>query len=203
MLVVPGSAAEAAALAVVGTMQVMLSYPDRDMDVTSDHRTVFDLSGAAGMFEVDAATKQVRAVSGAGVRHCTISVSFAHEDVVCDMVGTITVRVADFVTLAVSATPSPSYSGSTMVNANLLSAIGGSSPLIYEAAALRPEMVLTNRFKLEPPLSATSFDAEDSDELPSTTTTVAGLMFVPDAEGTVEVRRMFAGVRAVTRWWYQ
>jgi hypothetical protein len=140
MLVVPGSAAEAAALAVVGTMQVMLSYLDREMDVTSDHRTVFDLSGAAGMFEVDAATKQVRAVSGADVRHFTISVSFAHEDVV----GTITVRVADFVTLAVSATPSPSYSGSTTVDANLLSAIGGSSPLIYEAAAPRLEMVLTN-----------------------------------------------------------
>jgi hypothetical protein len=60
------------------------------------------------------------------------------------VVGTITTQLADFVALAVSATPSPSYSGSTTVDANLLSAIGGSSPLIYEAAALRLEMVLTN-----------------------------------------------------------
>jgi hypothetical protein len=54
-----------------------------------------DLS-AAGMFELDAATKQVRAVSGAGVGHCTRNVSFAHEDVV----GTITVQLADFVALS-------------------------------------------------------------------------------------------------------
>jgi hypothetical protein len=195
MLVIPGSAAEAAGLAVVGTM---LSYPGREVDaqfrlvylagrvhvdllalhpskprvsphflnqiwreysgasarllhaiavvrlfhhlvsLAAEDNSNLDLS-AAGMFELDAATKQVRAVSGAGVGHCTRSVSFAHEDVV----RTITVQLADFVALVVSATPSPSYSGSTTVYVNLLSSIGGSSPLIYEAAALRLEMVLT------------------------------------------------------------
>jgi hypothetical protein len=76
MAVVPGSAAEMAGLPSSGTVQVLLSYQDRDVDMTSDPRTIFDLTEANGLFEIDPDTKSIRALVGAGVgvgnNHCAI-----------------------------------------------------------------------------------------------------------------------------------
>jgi len=104
------------------SITVSLVYPSGSIDMTSDPRTIYDLSLSNGLFAVQqGALPSARIVisqgnsSGTGI----LTVRFSHEQISQQ----VSIVVASTVRIDLLATPSPSFSGSLFVNVSSLRAI--------------------------------------------------------------------------------
>jgi hypothetical protein len=193
MIVHSGGAAELAGLPISARIQVTLEYRDRVADVTSDPRTIFDLSAANGLFEID---KQLGVLRGAPGNHVgvglgTIVVRFEHEDVT----GECVLQLADFDDLIVLATPYPQYDGSAEQEIDTLSPVFGSEPVVFESASLTASMLLTNNVRISLPAQGVEYLL--TDDLKKRTTHVSvdsNGVLVPHDTGVVQIRCSIHGV---------
>ena len=189
LFVVPGDPGAAAGLATEATIVVQLEYAGRTIDVTSDPRTHFNLTGVPGMFTVDKAAKQIRATPGSAPGQGRIRVQFDHEAVEAEVL----VEVAAFAKLQGRATPYPRYAGSDGASATTVSLIGGSSPLRYEQAEMRVQMEFSNGHQVQLDSSVVKFAVPVGASIVS----AKGPVITGLAAGTAQVTASFSGHSAV------
>lgn len=192
LFVPPGGPASAAGVATEAKIVVMLEYAERFVDVTSDPRTVFDLSAVKGMFKIDAESGVIRSVRGAARGgKGSVRVSFTHENVTADAL----IELALVERLLVHATPYPSYPSSNDVRLTTLHVIGGAAPTLYEQAALLVSMTLTNGHVVQIDNQRAAFSVKGNSK--EMVAIVQGARIRGIAGGDIRIQAVFAGESAV------
>ena len=178
MLTVPANAA-AACVPVEAELRVALVYPGgRTVRMEADARTLVAVpDGLVLRREHGKLYIQTTASTASGV--CALTVTFEHDGAAA----TVPAEVVRFKEFAVTARPHPAFPGSADMNAAVLRAVHGTSPVTFEQAQLRCDMVYSNGQQCNA-LPGATFEIESTT---STATLLPHGILKPTSSGRVNI----------------
>ena len=174
------------------------SGPSRDM--TLDPRTVYDVSGANGVFTLDQSGGRVTVVATSILGMGELRVGFSNQAYE-NVTAAIVVRVVGFGSLSVEATPFPAYTGSALMPVTTMAPINGSVPLLYQSVVLATTLRLSDGHAIPLGNGAVMFEALESDAVGASAASSvsldnAGGIVTGQREGKAFVFASFGGERS-------